>query len=145
MAIEKFMLFISLKYMAMTKLNWAIGSHNSRLSIQVAASENKKITHVSDLVQDCSNSIANALELVQSCTKPWTCQCQYYPLKCCIFIVLTCFFITFSFDTDPGIRLNGIFAWLSVHICIYSVCEIVFVEVIDHRSRVKMIHHRQTV
>ena len=26
--------------------------------------------HIEDLVQDCTNSIANALELVQSCTKP---------------------------------------------------------------------------
>ena len=25
---------------------------------------------IDDLVQDCSNSIANALELLQSCTKP---------------------------------------------------------------------------
>ena len=26
---------------------------------------------IDDLVQDCSSSIANALELLQSCTKPW--------------------------------------------------------------------------
>ena len=26
--------------------------------------------HVDGLVQDCSNSIANAMELLQSCTKP---------------------------------------------------------------------------
>ena len=26
--------------------------------------------HVNGLVQDCSNSIANTLELLQSCTKP---------------------------------------------------------------------------
>ena len=26
--------------------------------------------HLDDLVQDCSNSIANTLELLQSCTKP---------------------------------------------------------------------------
>ena len=29
------------------------------------------IHHVDGLVQDCSNSIANALELLQSCTKPF--------------------------------------------------------------------------
>ena len=29
--------------------------------------------HVDGLVQDCSNSIANALELLQSCTKPSMC------------------------------------------------------------------------
>ena len=28
---------------------------------------------INGLVQDCSNSIANALELLQSCTKPSTC------------------------------------------------------------------------
>ena len=28
---------------------------------------------IDDLVQDCSNSIANALELLQSCTKPSAC------------------------------------------------------------------------
>ena len=27
--------------------------------------------HCNGLVQDCSNSIANALELLQSCRKPW--------------------------------------------------------------------------
>ena len=27
--------------------------------------------HIAGLVQDCSNSIANAMELLQSCTKPW--------------------------------------------------------------------------
>ena len=29
--------------------------------------------YVDGLVQDCSNSIANALELLQSCTKPSMC------------------------------------------------------------------------
>ena len=28
---------------------------------------------IDGLVQDCSNSIANALELLQSCTEPWKC------------------------------------------------------------------------
>ena len=28
------------------------------------------LAHIDGLVQDCSNSIANALELLQSCTKP---------------------------------------------------------------------------
>ena len=30
--------------------------------------------HIDGLVQDCSNSIANALELLQFCTKPLTCK-----------------------------------------------------------------------
>ena len=29
-----------------------------------------ELNHIDGLVQDCSNSIANALELLQSCTKP---------------------------------------------------------------------------
>ena len=29
------------------------------------------MTYIDGLVQDCSNSIANALELLQSCTKPY--------------------------------------------------------------------------
>ena len=29
--------------------------------------------YIDGLVQDCSNSSANALELLQSCTKPWIC------------------------------------------------------------------------
>ena len=37
--------------------------------------KNTKYPHVNidGLVQDCSNSIANALELLQSCTKPLIC------------------------------------------------------------------------
>ena len=34
--------------------------------------------HIEGLVQDCSNFIANALELLQSCTKPLI----WYPYKC---------------------------------------------------------------
>ena len=29
--------------------------------------------HIESLAQDCSNAIANALELLQSCAKPWYC------------------------------------------------------------------------
>ena len=43
--------------------------------------------HIKGLVQDCSNSIANALELLQSCTKPsicdtilWYCLLSYWLL-----------------------------------------------------------------
>ena len=32
------------------------------------------MNHTDGLVQDCSNSIANALELLQFCTKPSTCE-----------------------------------------------------------------------
>ena len=30
----------------------------------------RRVIRIDGLVQDCSNSIANALELLQSCTKP---------------------------------------------------------------------------
>ena len=30
----------------------------------------KDVANIDGLVQDCSNSIANALDLLQSCTKP---------------------------------------------------------------------------
>ena len=39
----------------MSKINWYLTTTNH---------------HIDGLVQDCSNSIANALELLQSCTKP---------------------------------------------------------------------------
>ena len=41
-----------------------------RLEIQVMKTYNF-FDWVSNTVQDCSNSIANALDLLQSCTKPW--------------------------------------------------------------------------
>ena len=34
--------------------------------------------HIDGLVQDCSNSIANVLELLQSCTKTWRCCLRYF-------------------------------------------------------------------
>ena len=39
-----------------------------------------QVRHVAGLVQDCSNSIANALELLQSCTKPSI--SAFYVLNC---------------------------------------------------------------
>ena len=35
-----------------------------------------QVNIIDDLVQDCSNSIANALELLQSCTKPLKSSCS---------------------------------------------------------------------
>ena len=40
-----------------------------KLILHVAGCGTHKI-YINSLVQDCSNSIANALELLQSCTKP---------------------------------------------------------------------------
>ena len=38
----------------------------------------KKKDYIDDLVQDCSNSSANALELLQSCTKPSICDLSVF-------------------------------------------------------------------
>ena len=38
--------------------------------VLIGSSSNINETYIDGLVQDCSNSIANALELLQSCTKP---------------------------------------------------------------------------
>ena len=40
------------------------------MSLCVAETRQNNLTHFDGLVQDCSNSTANALELLQSCTKP---------------------------------------------------------------------------
>ena len=45
------------------------GSHVFFISRKAQTSDEG---HVDGLVQDCSNSIANALELLQSCPKPLT-------------------------------------------------------------------------
>ena len=45
--------------------------------IHAAVSPKKFQTYIAGLVQDCSNSIANALELLQSCTKPSICVGNY--------------------------------------------------------------------
>ena len=42
----------------------------SMLHNYVIISTSYGLKHIDDLVQDCSNTIANALELLQSCTKP---------------------------------------------------------------------------
>ena len=44
-------------------LNWERTAHLAYLQLNV-------ILYIDGLVQDCSNSSANALELLQSCTKP---------------------------------------------------------------------------
>ena len=80
------------------KLQWNI-NENSNIFIQNNAFENAvcKMTailswpqcdntfmaYVDGLVQDCSNSIANALELLQSCTKPsmWFLMCVCWSVR----------------------------------------------------------------
>ena len=46
--------------------------------------------NIDGLAQDCRNSIANALELLQSCTKPsiWLCISALISLKCIACIIL---------------------------------------------------------
>ena len=41
------------------------------------------VHYVDGLVQDCSNSIANALALLQSCTKPLMCRFHKASLQLC--------------------------------------------------------------
>ena len=56
-------------------------SHHSRLILMtILVGCVFTCVHIDGLVQDCSNSIANALELLQSCTKPpiYFCLCMYY-------------------------------------------------------------------
>ena len=50
--------------------------------IEHAAKRSAEIAFVDSLTQHCSNAIANALELLPSCTKPPTCASQY-PIVLC--------------------------------------------------------------
>ena len=56
----------------------SVAQHLAFMSILLATgreigAETYELDNVDGLVQDCSNSIANALELLQSCTKPSVC------------------------------------------------------------------------
>ena len=61
--------------------------------------------YIDGLVQDCSNACALAMELLQSCTKPWICIVKQQQLLCIIvdypFILLlnACLYISSSTDT----------------------------------------------
>ena len=44
--------------------------------------------HIDGLVQECSNSIANAMELLQSCIKPLI-YCDGYPVQVHTYMVLS--------------------------------------------------------
>ena len=57
-------------------------------NLQITVLPFVKLEHLDGLVQDCSNSIANALELLQSCTKPstlWKENISVYQPICCLF------------------------------------------------------------
>ena len=50
-----------------------------------------KTVHIDDLMQECSNSIANTPEVLQFCTKPlllWTKEYVIRPLGACIYYLL---------------------------------------------------------
>ena len=51
--------------------------------------------YIDGLVQDCSNSIANALELLQSCTKSSI--CTVYPIKYAHGFVVFGFFVAYKY------------------------------------------------
>ena len=44
--------------------------HTDAVRSIIHVAERNQVSRIDGLVQDCSNSIANALELLQSCTKP---------------------------------------------------------------------------
>ena len=82
-------------FMILTGLMYKIGIHTtdynelSQLYMSVLIQQMQKIQklwngklHINGLVQDCSNSIANALELLQSCTKPLIWQLYMLTLWC---------------------------------------------------------------
>ena len=56
-------------------------------------------SHINVLVHDCNNSIANALELLQSCTKPST-----YSL---LFVVSRTLWYSWQLSTHAGASLSS--------------------------------------
>ena len=54
----------------------SLGTYLGNLNQHIKISQFKNV-NIDGLVQDCSNSIANALELLQSCTKPSACGLLY--------------------------------------------------------------------
>ena len=52
-------------------------------AILVSASDKNEISYKDDLVQDCNYSIANSLELLQSCAKPSYHPFSQSPYFCC--------------------------------------------------------------
>ena len=53
------------------RVDLEIEYHNITVQISYNMVYHNNIWHINGLVQDCSNSIANTLELLQSFTKPW--------------------------------------------------------------------------
>ena len=51
-------------------------------------SQTYSVVHIDGLVQDCTNSIANALELLQSCTKPSTWYVNSTVVHCFVVVIL---------------------------------------------------------
>ena len=67
--------FDSLSVMKMIRLEVLYVSNFRVISVWQASLENKK-TYIDGLVQNCSNSSALAMELLQSCAKPSICLCS---------------------------------------------------------------------
>ena len=63
------------------------------------------INDMDGLVQDCSNSIANTLELLQSCTKPSTLCFRYPCCFCVLFLLLRC--TTATIEHVILVAING--------------------------------------
>ena len=60
--------------------------------------------HIDGLVQYCSNSIANALELLQYCTKPSICFNGIYVMLC-VKIESACFILSLNPSVHPEMKL----------------------------------------
>ena len=72
--------------------------------------------YINGLVQDCRNSIVNALELLQSCTKPSICTCwiislsiQYIPRNMHTVFALLCFAVVIHWLIFP--YPSGLLHW----------------------------------
>ena len=68
------------------------------VNLKIKEQENINVikNHIDGLVQDCSNSIAFAMELLQSCNKPLI---YWY----CLYLAITlCSAVMLYSDTDPG-------------------------------------------
>ena len=56
------------------------------MRVYMALNSNISICHLNGLVRDCSNSIANALKVLQSCTKPLICSNSIFAVMMNIFL-----------------------------------------------------------
>ena len=54
--------------------------HKSSIMKETGVTCRSRLTHIDNLAQNCSNSIANTLELLQPCAKPSTYSLEYFSI-----------------------------------------------------------------